>query len=477
MLVTRFYHFSDKYRAGDGDVSRDYLVARHIVYYGARPWVGPWTSVSDSLRNSPAYYYLLAPFLLLDDDILTLGVVNAGLQIIGLTLAVVIVLEMGSLPVAIVFSIFTLTNHHILDQVYFSWQPHWANSLLLISWFLLWRGYRNAQFSLTVAGATLWVLSAAVHMSILLTLPFFLFCVLVSVKKQRTNERVVWLATAVLSWMAFILFLPVVIWWAGPYRYYIPSGLPITFPTMFGASFVRHLAAFLSIFYASKNIIVITVMAISGCITMVAAAHFFRRQELGSKQVFLLAAAMIVQYALAASLFDGQVRTHFYLPAAVPFLILISLVVVEDIEARRSRGIALFALCVWIFSRSFFHFGYWQSDVSATRVGDMTKSILREVEKKTPQFSVRLYVRGTGETASDSVVWASLEHRMKKPFVRIVNYGNSYVSLNNGGDTFVICQEYYSAQNECTSSYEAKYRPQKIKEKMYEKNAYTVYVY
>lgn len=477
-MVSRFYHFSDKYRAGDGDVSRDYLVARHIAFYGARPWAGPWTSISDSARNSPAYYYLLAPFLLLHDDIITLGVANAGLQIFALTLTVIMVLEMVSLPAAIVFSAFALTNHAIVDQAYFSWQPHWANSMLLISWFLLWRGYRNKRFFLTAAGAALWVASAATHMSVLLTLPFFLFCIFVSAKKQRVNERVMWLAAAVISWIAFILFLPVLIWWAGPYRYYIPSGLPIARPDAFGAGFVRHLLAFLSVFYSSKNIIIVSIMAGAGSTLIAAAVHFFRREKQGKKQLVFLAAVMIVQYLLAASIFGGSVYVHFYLPITMPFLILISLVIAAYIAGRRSRGLAFFALCIWIFSKGFFHLGYWESNVNAAFVHDMAVSIVkREEEKKTLRFSVRLYIRGVGETYSDSIVWATLEHRLKKPMVRIVNYGNSYLPLLYGGDTYVVCQEYYSAQLECVSAHEATYLPKKTGVKIYEKNAYAVYAY
>ena len=92
VLIFAFYirivNINNYYPIDMADVARDYLVSSHIIQYKELPSVGPYAS-NDVVRNSPVYYYLLAFFLLFQNNIFFLGLANVFLQIVTIFIILV----------------------------------------------------------------------------------------------------------------------------------------------------------------------------------------------------------------------------------------------------------------------------------------------------------------------------------------------------------------------------------------------------
>src|SRR5688572_19260907 len=68
------------------DYNRDFLIANHIVSYLEMPLKGP-DGQFGAYSESPVYYYLLAAFLAINNNIIFLALCNLVLQV--LTIAII----------------------------------------------------------------------------------------------------------------------------------------------------------------------------------------------------------------------------------------------------------------------------------------------------------------------------------------------------------------------------------------------------
>lgn len=102
-ILFRFAFFHGVFFAEERapDYYRDFLVANHIVRYGEIPLTGPDNKFGSTL-SSPFYFYFLAMFLLINDNIVFLGVINIFLQFFLLILVYFLARNLFGEDVAII---------------------------------------------------------------------------------------------------------------------------------------------------------------------------------------------------------------------------------------------------------------------------------------------------------------------------------------------------------------------------------------
>lgn len=169
-LHLRLNTSSYPYQAEDGN--RDYLIARHLLVYHEYPQTGPITSFFNTLTNSPIYYYFLAVFLMIKDDILSLLLVNIIWQVINLVLIYLIARRLfDGLTGLLAVVIFGISQFALDQSQYFIWQPWWMQPVIDLSYLLLGLSYFHKKYSLLLLGLACISLAIVFHSSALAMVP------------------------------------------------------------------------------------------------------------------------------------------------------------------------------------------------------------------------------------------------------------------------------------------------------------------
>lgn len=195
-----------------GDGTRDYLAAHYIVQYGERPLIGPYNLLHGvGISNSPLYYYLLASFLSIYDNILFLGIVNIFFQVATIFLVFFIAkLIFGNLVAIFASTLFSLIPE-VLRQSQFIWQPNLMQPFAYLALLLLVLSYIKQNYpSLLLSWLTL-IVAITIHNSAFAWFGQFLLFTLVILKhwKKKLIYYLGLIVTVVSS--LSLLYLPVII--------------------------------------------------------------------------------------------------------------------------------------------------------------------------------------------------------------------------------------------------------------------------
>lgn len=158
-----------------GDGTRDYLIANHIVLYKEFPLLGPFNLLYDTgLYNSPIYYYILALFLIIYNNVLTLGLVNIVLQICTIFLIYFIAKKIFDQKTAALATTIFSFNPYVLSQSDYIWQPHLSQPLAYLGLLLAILFYERGKYIFLFGCALSLALSFAIHNSAFPWIPIFL---------------------------------------------------------------------------------------------------------------------------------------------------------------------------------------------------------------------------------------------------------------------------------------------------------------
>lgn len=474
-----------KYPVGDGDVSRDYLIASHIVEYGELPTLGPWNSIYGPLRNSPLYFYVLASFLFFHNNILFLGVINILLQSIAALLIFLMAKKLFSSSTGLISATLFIFSSATAGQFSFVWQPHIMFPFLQVSFLFYIVAFERKSFQWLFVSIFMYIFSAALHYSVLSTIPLAVFFVAIFLYKFRRNVNY-YLSTGLFSIILFLLFyFPVFI--------HLIVSKNIAFVTT-EEVYVKTLQEFIIHFYTNLitlfNLFSINVLLLPIIILCFSFYFISPKIQKNNKIAIIILLIFVLQPIVFSSFLHTFVYYHYFTPIFGLFLILLA----EIIHKIFSESLLIFKVLVIIFllTLSFYNkeFFMWSTyhDLNIKNVSAASETIQKELTMPSSNmknyFQIALSKKGDGLTASDSVFWVQLEKRLGTKFVKIVNEKNNYEPINNDLYVFLICEHYDETdeQRECLSPFLAGddntpfYKQYILIKKIYSQKPYSIYL-
>lgn len=208
-LVRLDYPFTFKW----GDGSRDYLVAHHIVKFGEYPLTGPYGLLQDQgLRNSPLYFYFLAFFIKIYDNIYFLAAINIVFQLATIYLIYLISKTLFGKPTAILAALFFSIIPEVVSNSDYIWQPYLMQPFFYLGLYLILKSHLNQSYTLLLLGTFTITLAAVLHNSVFIFLPTIMMLIYLSLKKHgRSKKHLIWVFIT-LKASLLLFYLPVIIY-------------------------------------------------------------------------------------------------------------------------------------------------------------------------------------------------------------------------------------------------------------------------
>ncbi len=480
------------YPVGNGEVQRDYLVARHIVRYQEYPLTGPcclWNGAFGHIRNSPAYYYLLAAFLLVRDDVLWLQAVNGLLQL-GLIAMIylasyVLFGRVSAVAAALLFGVSEAAIRH----AQFIWQPHVMHPILWVSLVTLLCASRQRSRVWLAVSVFTYLLSAAVHNAAYGLLPAYGLAVLVVVRSfPERRKAVILTGTTVLlswfllygSWMYVVLRQPEAMYFLkGAAR----SAWNLSPISLWGN--VRQ-AILLLVTSGGKGVALPVFIAV-GLIWFLV-GH--KRMERSARVWLWILIGVTVQFLVVASLFRAPLAAHYLTPIVGLWTIVVAVIFASVLpQSRRGRAVIAGTFFILVAFGSGIHMAIGPLPLENARlVGGLTATLadklrtLKAVEKRSSFdfFVLRVYATDVeSPVTSNLVFWAPLEKAIGEKLFTVVDREHSYVVGSREDYVVVVCQSYrrpIAIQEECLKPFSREHPRHALVEKVWDEGPFLVFL-
>lgn len=339
LLIGLFLRLSNlHYPVNNAEASRDYLIAHHIVAYHEYPLVGPWSGVMGPVKNSPLYYYVLAGFLLIKNDILFLGFVNIVLQLVSIFCIYLLAQKMFCKTTGLIAAGIFLFSHISFVQSSEIWQPYVMQPFINISFLLLYMSHQTKKTAYLLAALFVFIFAGAIHNSAFALLPslyFFAFLI------ARLYARPIRTYCAILA----VSCASVLVWWIPVVLSFMRTNtlntLSNTAAHIFippqASAFISHSAnAITSLSYIIHygGISPYTIIGIALAMIYVLIRYRFRNDDATNPNIWVLLFG-ILQMITLASVVNAPLGWHHF----TPLFGLSFIVIAEMIRWFSSRGV------------------------------------------------------------------------------------------------------------------------------------------
>lgn len=491
----RLWRLTSRYDVTQGDVARDYLVARHIIVFHEYVGLGPPNSVFDDLRNSPFYYYFLATPLLIKDSIYTLGVFGVLLQIITIVSAWWFTRTIFGRAAAFICFFLYVASAQFITHTEFMWQPFAAHTLFNTSYALLALGYVKKQYSVVFLSAILYVFGLGIGFYGIPAIPVFvalLICVLLSVRAKTSQFVAIFLSMASIG---AIFYVPVLVAYGSSVNgswFIANSGFAQTLPqhvaNISRVAFVLF-GTFLN-YWESPEWIKYIVPWILIFLTAVAFVVAPRQK----KRYMMWIIFFILQPVLATLLIKGNIYDHYFTVVIGPLIAIVSYSFVALFRVNFGVRIVsivamLFVVILTLPDKKYAAYVFkGNSDISKIHqesvqwVFDELNNLQnRRGYSWRENTNIIVYTQRNGLTASDSIYWAPLEHMSGSRLVRITNYYyNNYIPIGNDPLVVLVCMDYTSETDRnrsCEQDFIRKNPEYHPEESVYSRDWYYIQLY
>lgn len=461
------------------ETNRDYLIARHIIRYGEFPLVGPINGIYEALRNSPFYYYVLSGFLFFSDNIMTLQYTNVLLQSIALLLLFGIGSTLFNPLTGVVAAVLYGISFEHWENASSIWQPHLMLPVFLFGVFLCARAWKQQKPQLWYLAAIVLACATALHLSVISFLPLFL--ILVTLVTPSPGRVGVPLRLGVFLFaVLLVLFAPMMFVAQANGSLNVPALLKIlqNSPTAYIVSFFRSIRIILSRLVLNDVMIpqYISWIPVILSFFIIKTSIFVQPPNLKRTSALLFLAAL--QPPLWIALFRIQPK-HFWLEPSYPLFVLLLVQTSLFLWEKRHSWSGIIA-AILLFSSFLLTSMHVLSDIPArirtrnktkilvsvvtTAIADEIRLIRDKNNYSNNRFFNLVYYQDNKPIERYAAVWwTTLEKQLDEPFVRVVNYGEGYESINTENYIFLICFRYEpnKAQSNCRSFFSVNH-PQKI---------------
>jgi hypothetical protein len=210
-LLLRFAATDHTLGFHSADGYMDYMVADHALRFGDWPVQGPYNSFLPDVGNSPFYYYLLILFASIHNSPQFVGLCFLLLQCLcgaGIFFITRILFGRGAAYIAL--AIEALSFSSIVQSAGFIWQPYVMEPFVIGSFLFYFAGKKAGSLIFLWIGQFLFILSIALHMSVLALLPVYVFLLYREVRDVGGGWKVFGFSISGIFVLS-VLFLPSII--------------------------------------------------------------------------------------------------------------------------------------------------------------------------------------------------------------------------------------------------------------------------
>ncbi len=511
------------YPINNPEASRDYLVASHIVAYHEYPLMGPWNGMLGGIKNSPLYYYVLAGFLLIRNDIMFLGLVNVLLQLTtGVILYLLAKKMFGEVTGFFAATLFLFSRLNLVQSSEM-WQPYLMQPFLNLSFLLMFMGYEKRNLALLLTSIFTFIFAAAIHNSVFVLAPVFFVLAFLIARKEADATRAYFKIIAVSCASFFVWWMPVAIslMRTNTARVLLSADIP----TIGIRHFIQNIKYNIDlIFFNIRWGQGLSVEAMAAFVTIMAflfIGYYIRESRAKTILLFVLFLA-VCQTIVISSFIDKPLQPHYFTPLFGILFILIA----EQIRWICSRNIfyactgfvmtaLLFGMvsdnfnfirfgiemryplytvpasAAFLFGSSPFAIVAYAQDVYTARqiksidgVRDIILSESRNIQRREHLatdhfFRIAAYKdqRGGFLFTTDAPFWVKLEEVTHRKLTSVDDSsGNSFESIADPRYTFLVCEVTAMPIADCTSAFRREWPEYLLVDKVYSAHPFDVYL-
>jgi len=464
--------------AAGGDGSRDYLVGHHIVTYKEFPLIGPLNvGAGGLLYNSPLYYYLIAAFLLVSNNIISLEIISLFLWFIGFIFIYILARHLygsGSAFLAIFFlglASITIGRSDLWHASYI-WQPYIMQPFLHLGLLLLFLSYKKRNFKMLLSGLFFFIFAAVLHNSVLGLLPIIIVITLLILKRMNAKKSY-YIRTLLMVFGSVLLFYSSVFIYllTNPHMRALLSRLFDGHTPIYTYVFVPSLFDYFNNIYEGIRLLPTVISSFvpfnvnffnfAGISFMVlifvgTIVYFFAFQKNKERKFYtiIITLAVIGQFMIMYLLKNPY--THYFIPVTGILFMGIGEVVYTIFSKNKIfkvGGVLLLSLFIYGFfhspgffqvrqsiSQRFSNFHIIQSATDA--ITDEIFVIQRDENFKNIHF-FQIQSYRAGSFVRNAVLWASLEEALDEKFTTLqMGKGASIAPITDNDYIFLACYEY-----------------------------------
>lgn len=487
------------YPYGSDDSQRDYLVLHHMAAYHEFPLTGPFAAVTRS-RNSPTYYYLFLPFILIKDDPSFIREINIIFQIITIFIIFKLAKRLFGLETAVMTSIIFSFNLYSLLQSAFLWQPWAMQPFVNLSYLMLLISYQKQNYKLLLCSALCFVFAGSLHISAFALTPLFVVLSIIILKSQKATlgNYLGFIGIMLLSYLAF--FTPVFIAFSQNPIILPPLSssniLGIYTPWQFISNLAKNIPYFIGgniIYVTSSNTLnyllalVILPVIILYLISIKQKIEKIYSLSLLSSFIIILFFLSVVNIRILQHLYG----IHYYTPVYGLYIILLSRAVIFMYTKNKfNKTLAIFFFSIYagfFLTNAYLKFyknapNFYFKKLNDPAINNIKTTVISlKKSNKYSDYSFFKIESPEGDNSGwkyNATVWAVLEKELGARLVKIDDYNQQgFNQLNNNPDyIFLICATTSTIESdgECMAKFSSKYRNYTFYKNTYLNNLYRI---
>lgn len=489
----RLLNLKQHYMVWEGDVARDYIMARNIKEYGEHPYVGPVNSIYKNLRNSPFYYYYLSAFLFVKDDIYTLAYVNVIQSVISMGALTALGGILFGWGTALLIAVLLNLNQEQIIWSTMMWQPYAALPFFSLSYLMLAIGYTKKYMLAVYLSVFLFAWALGLGFYGVPALPVFVMLVNIVVKRLgKQGIHIFGLATGAAVILA-ACYLPVISSLlrnrSNGFEFFVFEPVYVHSPMLLLGNIAKSVWKMSNlVFYQyaepvnwpSQQVLVV------GVIMLFVLYFIHTKKDRYIKYLVLY----ILSVVLVAAIVSGRLFTHYYISVAGAWVVALAAVLVWSI--RKSGLLRLFGLGLIILAIPH-TLASWRYVVF--RMGqdpnyvDYQRAVNAMITEVTPlkqekngdahyPFRIVVYNKEDGRTYSDGIFWVPLEKALHTRLVHTVNPGSYYVPIYTDDVVYVVCNRFegeFDARKYCLGDFLEDSPSSKLTKTVYKGDHYLIF--
>lgn len=480
LCVVRFHSFPDIIDMQQIDMYRDYLVADHIVTNHEYPLSGPQNSFS-SFRNSPAYYYLLAFFLLIYNDFLFLQLINILLQICSGILLFFLYRKFSNTIIAFAGTVLYTTSYAFLTHSFYLWQPYLMESIL-IGAFLLYADYIvKADIKKMYWSFFLLILAFALHLSVL---PVLLFLSALAMYREYQNKGPYIKLLLLISTLLVVFFAPTV-WVYLTEKQYTNISSAHIFDTQLSFTHIANKLYYnVTFFFKNSFYEYYNLLLFSSLIPFI--GYFFKHDS--NKNSIAWSMVMVVFHFVVLTTVSRVAFSHYYIPILPAYFFLLAYTwfhLIKDVRFSTILYYCVIVILLYVFTLNGKALTPIKADLSYTEITRGTQALSKSIQ------NLSKIDRQAKNNFQIVIIWKDLykldwqdspffmpqlEKSLDTQIAFVTNNKNSLKILNGQHYLYLMCYD-YSSISTCTKTAESLNKPYKMSETIYEGENYQILLY
>ncbi len=444
------------------EVFRDYAISRHIALYDDRPLTGPYNSIFPALRNSPTYPYFWAPFVLVQDNLIFLTVVNVLLQALGLVFLFLLGRQLFGPAAASIGVILYALSWTFFSHTTEVWQVYTMQPILFLGLWLFVKSLYDKNRWLLAVGIGIITLAGTFHYAVFALLPLLIVIAMIRLWKIGFRSSGILIPPLAATIVGLLCYAPVFI---SMQKAGVPLSLSgsgdsvlVSSLTDYFKNFFDNCKKFLDAFFvpfgskplwrtvAAWVLLLVSVFSVIRTIFVDRKSKIFR--------IFLLGLFLVLQPLLFSAIFKAALWQYYFVPVFGIFALLIGYIIrylfAESAAAWIIRSVIIAALVV-VFSANFYIFTLEPTKAAALESDRiMINSIATSIDTYKREhalsdntfFQFWVYPKGNPYRGHDAHFLTLLEKHYNDRFITLLDSGNGYQNENQGLLYFYVCDNF-----------------------------------